>query len=163
MSHPRSLLSIARSKRATSLVRPVSCSRVRITGDRYAAEWVTEAFADRGIDYLPAKSPASQIYLAVEPLFNIGTVTIPDHRQLIGELRNLERRTTKSGKVSVDHPPTGHDDLANSVCGPLWLLAGEDAPQPGIRTFDDGPGVRVVESGLGQPIQGFGSGWEQHF
>ncbi len=71
---------------------------------------------------MAAKRPASEIYLSVEPIFQTGKVPIPDNRQLVGELRSLERRTTKSGKDSVDHPPSGHDDMANSVAGALWLL-----------------------------------------
>ena len=35
----------------------------------------------------------------------------------------LERRTARSGKDSVDHPPGGRDDLANVCCGALTLLA----------------------------------------
>jgi hypothetical protein len=35
---------------------------------------------------------------------------------LLRELRLLERRTHRSGKDSVDHGRSGHDDLANVVC-----------------------------------------------
>ena len=29
----------------------------------------------------------------------------------------LERRTTRGGRDSIDHPPGGHDDIANAVAG----------------------------------------------
>jgi len=29
----------------------------------------------------------------------------------------LERRTGRSGRDLIDHPPGGHDDLANAVAG----------------------------------------------
>ena len=31
----------------------------------------------------------------------------------------LERRTARSGKDSIDHPPGGHDDVINAAAGAL--------------------------------------------
>ena len=102
----------------------------QVTGDRYGAEWVAQAFRNAGIEYLPAGKPKSEIYLEVEPQFATGMVMLLDHRVLTGELRNLERRTTRAGRDSVDHPPRAHDDHANAACGALWLVGQEDdAPQ----------------------------------
>jgi hypothetical protein len=53
-----------------------------------------------------------------------------DAPPLAMELMQLERRTARSGRDSVDHPPQGHDDHANACCGVLALLAahqGHDA------------------------------------
>ena len=51
--------------------------------------------------------------------------------------------------------------MANSVAGALWLLAGEDDPEPGIRLLDDdGPMIRTADSGLSQAFGGFDSGWQ---
>jgi hypothetical protein len=33
----------------------------------------------------------------------------------------LERRTSRGGKDSVDHPPGSHDDVANAAAGALVL------------------------------------------
>jgi hypothetical protein len=33
----------------------------------------------------------------------------------------LERRTSRSGRDTISHPPNGHDDIANSVAGALSL------------------------------------------
>jgi len=35
----------------------------------------------------------------------------------VNQLTGLERRTARSGKDSIDHGPSGHDDLANAVAG----------------------------------------------
>lgn len=94
----------------------------RVIGDRYGAEWVVSAFRDAGISYDPAELPKSDIYLNAEPLFATGAVQLLDQRQLLTELRQLERRTGSS-KDRIDHPPRGHDDLANAVCGALWLAS----------------------------------------
>ena len=32
---------------------------------------------------------------------------------------SLERRTSRSGRDSIDHPPNGHDDVANAVAGAI--------------------------------------------
>ena len=34
-------------------------------------------------------------------------------------------RTARGGKDSVDHPPNGHDDLANAACGALVLTTAQ--------------------------------------
>jgi len=51
------------------------------------------------------------------PHFMSGAVSILDHSQLSRELRLLERRTSPSGKDSIDHGKNGLDDYANSLCG----------------------------------------------
>jgi hypothetical protein len=94
-----------------------------ITGDSYAAQWVQGAWRDAGISYMKSDGPKSQIYLEVIPLFTRGLVRLPDHPQLLRELRLLEKHTHRSGKDTVDHPRNGHDDHANACCGVLRLLS----------------------------------------
>jgi hypothetical protein len=57
-------------------------------------------------------------------MFARGLVRLPNHPQLLKELRLLERRTHRSGKDTVDHGRSGHDDYANAACGVLRILAG---------------------------------------
>lgn len=109
----------------SSILRRYGCHRV--VGDRYAGEWVPSAFREHGISYETAELPKSDIYLNAEPLFAQGVVQLPDTRQLLTELRQLERRTG-SGKDRIDHPPRGHDDLANAACGALWLASRQRLP-----------------------------------
>ena len=52
-----------------------------------------------------------------------GRVELLDLKHLKAELRSLERRTRGAGRDLVDHPPKGHDDLANAVAGVCSLLA----------------------------------------
>ena len=93
-----------------------------VTGDRYAAAWVTEAFAAAGMAYVHSARDRSAIYLNALPLFTSGRVDLLDHTRLAAQLASLERRTG-GGRDRVDHPPGGHDDLANSACGALGLTA----------------------------------------
>lgn len=93
------------------------------TGDRYAGEWVAASFAKHGVTYRHSARNKSEIYIEAEPLFAQGVVRLLDDRALLAELRQLERRTGRGGKDSVDHPPRAHDDLANAACGVLVLAA----------------------------------------
>jgi hypothetical protein len=109
--------------------------RVReVRGDRYSAEWVTTAFKAAGITYKPSDKSKSDLYLEALPLFTRRAVAIPDHPQLIRELRLLERATHRGGRDSVDHPRAGSDDYANALCG-----CAVQAAKPGYVSwlFDD--------------------------
>jgi hypothetical protein len=55
--------------------------------------------------------------------FTRGQLSIPEHKPLIRELRLLERRVSRSGKDSVDHPIGGRDDHANVLFGAIVLLS----------------------------------------
>ena len=94
-----------------------------VQGDRYAGEWVRQSFRKNGISYMPAKKPKSDIYGEVLPLINAGRVELLDLPRLKAQLTSLERRTSRAGKDSIDHPPGGFDDLANAACGALCRLA----------------------------------------
>lgn len=128
------------------LIRDYHCSEV--TGDNYAGEWVAGAFRDAGIGYRRSDRPKSSLYLECLPWFMRGAISIPNHPQLIRELRLLERRTGRSGKDTVDHPQNGSDDYANALAGAAWLaMKAQNRPREIIcapqvidaATADDGP------------------------
>lgn len=91
-----------------------------VTGDRYAAQWVVEAFKAAGVTYTHSARDRSAIYLDALPLFTSGRAALLDHPRLAAQLASLERRTG-AGRDRVDHPPGGHDDLANAAAGALVL------------------------------------------
>jgi hypothetical protein len=103
------------TERFAQIVRAYRCPRV--TGDNYGAEWVADAWRSQGLVYERSDMPASQLYQEAVPLFTREEISIPDHPQLIRELRLLERRTSRMGKDAITHPPGGHDDFANSLAG----------------------------------------------
>jgi hypothetical protein len=92
--------------------------------DRYGAAWVREQFMLKGIGCVYSELSANELYLELVPLVNSGRAELLDHTKLIAQLGNLERRTSRSGRDTVDHPPGGHDDIANSVAGCLVHAAG---------------------------------------
>lgn len=131
------------------LVKPYRVAAV--TGDAYSGEWVQSTFRKAGLGYQVSKKDRSSIYLETGPSFARGLVRLVDNPRLTGQLRQLERRTSPGGRDRVNHPPGGHDDLANSAMGALWLASqrGSDGPtwtQPvtlrGWEPFDGAPAMR---------------------
>jgi hypothetical protein len=100
-----------------------SYSIVAVTGDRYAGEWPREQFRKNGIEYELAPKPKSDLYRDFLPVINSKKLDLLDHDRLINQLVGLERRTARGGKDSIDHAPSGHDDVANAVAGVASLLA----------------------------------------
>ena len=94
--------------------------------DRYGAAWVREQFMLKGIGCVYSELSASELYLELVPLINSGRAALLDHKKLLAQLGNLERRTSRSGRDFVDHPQGSgfHDDLANSVAGAIVHAAG---------------------------------------
>jgi hypothetical protein len=95
----------------------------KVVGDRYAGEWPRERFRVAGITYELSDKPKSDIYRDCLPLLNSGKIELLDHNRLVAQLCNLERRTARGGRDSIDHPPGQQDDLAN-VCAGVALQAG---------------------------------------
>ena len=89
----------------------------RVTGDRYAGQWCAQAFQKRGITYEPCDTPKSGLYVDLLPKLNSKTIRLPDIPKLVNQIAALERPTSRGGKDSIDHPPAGHDDVANAVAG----------------------------------------------
>jgi hypothetical protein len=96
-------------------LRQYDCGRV--TGDNYAAEFVKRAFETEGLHYVKCDKPKSQLYAELLPRLMSGDIELLDDPALIHQLSSLERRTRSGGRDIIDHPPSGHDDLANAVAG----------------------------------------------
>ena len=122
----------------------------RITGDGYAKEWTQQAWRDAGLSFVLSDLTASEQYGEAEPIFMRGLVELPLHEAMIREFRLLERDLGSSNvKEKIGHPRGVRDDLANSVCGCLRLLA-----KPGINwDFVDGPDIDA--SGPANPSQSY--------
>ena len=96
-----------------------------VRGDRYAGEFARERFRKLGIAYELADLTASDYYRELLPLMNSGRVELLDHPRLAEQLVALERRTARTGKDLISHPPQGHDDLANAVAGAVFAAVGK--------------------------------------
>ncbi len=93
----------------------------RVTSDRWGTGFVKEGFSTHGVECLQSAKPKSDLYLELLPGLMSGKVRLLDNSRLISQVVNLERRTARGGRDSIDHPPRLHDDLANSAAGALVL------------------------------------------
>ncbi len=101
------------------------------TGDRYAGAWPAERFRVHHVEYQPSPLTKSEIYRSWLPDLNSGVVELLDDSRLFHQILNLERRTGSQGREIIDHPPGGHDDLANAVAGACLLATGFGGPNGG--------------------------------
>jgi hypothetical protein len=116
---------------ACALLQKYRCTKVR--GDRWGGEFVAEQFKRGGVFYEPTEFSKSELYIDLVGLVNSGAVDLLKNERLVQQLTGLERRTTRGGRDTVDHPPGGHDDLANCVAGALTCAhAGRGAVRPRI-------------------------------
>lgn len=99
-----------------------------LRGDKYAANWVTEAFRAQSIRYESSDLDRSAIYENAIPLFSSGRARILDHERLVQQFHGLERRTRAGGRDRIDHAANAHDDLANACAGALVSAAGRKGP-----------------------------------
>jgi hypothetical protein len=108
----------------------------RAEGDSYSGEWVVSGFRTHGITYQPSALNRSEIYLEVGPALAQGRIRLTDSQRLLGQLRQLERKTTPGGRDRVDHPPGGMDDIANAAAGALRLALGKARAPAGAKRFE---------------------------
>lgn len=102
----------------------------RVTGDRYAGEWPRERLRAHGIQYDLSDQPKSDIYRDCLPLLNSGRAELLNLPRLASQFCGLERRTSRSGRDSIDHAPGAHDDIANVVAGVLLLANAASTVKP---------------------------------
>lgn len=93
----------------------------RLVGDFYGGEWPSERFREAGFEYQRSEKTKSELYAALLPTLNCGQVQLLDVPRLKSQLMALERRTARSGRDSIDHPPRSRDDLINAAAGALVL------------------------------------------
>jgi hypothetical protein len=89
----------------------------KVYGDHYAGLWPRERFEAHGITYMPSAKPKSDLYRDLLPLVNGRRVELLDHPKSVNQLCGLERKTARSGRDSIDHPPGQHDDVINAIAG----------------------------------------------
>jgi hypothetical protein len=143
----RSVLDVAREWRAPfsppevvedacKLLRQYKCTS--ISGDQYAARWVSDSFRLHGVSYRPSSRNRSETFLELLPLLTGGSVLLLDQPRLIGQFAQLERRVGRSGRDAVDHMRSQHDDLCLAAAGAL-LGAWETRRDPTARRRKEYP------------------------
>jgi hypothetical protein len=107
-----------------------------VESDKYAGEWVPEAFRTHEIEVKNSIMTASELYLNFLPLVSNGTVELLDNKRLLAQLTGLERRARSGGKDLITHYAGGHDDLANSAAG-ACVMASNLGGKEGYAAFSE--------------------------
>lgn len=89
----------------------------RVIGDNYSADFCARAFESNGLRYIKSEKPKAALYAELLPRLCSREIELLDNPHLVNQLASLERRTRSGGRDIIDHPPGGHDDLANVVAG----------------------------------------------
>lgn len=89
----------------------------RVTGDRFTGHWVSNEFRRHGVTYLFAEKNRSELYLDTLQMLNAGQIELPPDEKLLRQFQNLERRTSRAGRDTINHPAGLHDDRANAAAG----------------------------------------------
>ena len=134
-----------------AVLRRYHCSAV--VADKYAVEWVRQAFEREGIKLVHSTLPKSQIYAELLGPLNSGKVELLDHPRMLNQLLRLERKVGPGGRDRIDHAKRAKDDLINSAAGCLGLALGVDGrkqkPQVqwsmGKGYYYGGGGVEVLD------------------
>jgi hypothetical protein len=97
----------------------------RVVGDRYGGDWPAERFRAYGIEYEVSPKVKSDLYKEMLPDLNAGRVELLDSERLVNQIVSLERRVSRGGRSTIDHPAAGnkHDDLSNAVAGLVTILS----------------------------------------
>jgi hypothetical protein len=130
-----------------------------VSGDRYAGAWPTEQFSKFGITYNAAVPNKSQLYVDALALINSRRVELLDHPRLISQLCALERRTSRGGRDSIDHPPGAHDDVANAVAGLAAVNNQYASYDSSYRGFTDDPSTDPVIARTERARRAFQEEW----
>ena len=78
-----------------------------VTGDRYSAQFVVDAFSKHGVVYEHSKRDRSAIYQDALPLFTSGRARLLDNPRMVNQFASLERRTVHSEKTVSTMPRAG--------------------------------------------------------
>ncbi|MEO8646549.1 terminase large subunit [Pseudomonas sp.] len=91
--------------------------------DKYAGSWPADEFKKHGITIEYSPKPRSELYLDALPAITSGRVELPPIDKLLAQFVGLERKTSRTGRDSVNHSPGAHDDIANAAAGLIALNA----------------------------------------
>ena len=114
---------------------------ITIVGDKYASIWPVEQFSKFGIVYEQSAAPKSDLYTNMLPMLNSTRIELLDNQRLVNQLVSLERRNTRGGRPTIDHPPGAHDDLANVVAGLVAINSKYGNYDSSFRGWSDDPNV----------------------
>ncbi len=87
------------------------------------------------------------------------SIRLVDNARLANQIAGLERRTVRGGRDTIDHPPSGRDDVANAVAGLATIAAAPPSIMELRGQFDSSRGAtNSSDSGFSGPKGYFRAG-----
>jgi hypothetical protein len=87
-------------------------------------------------------------------MLNSGSVDLLDNERMVNQFVGLERRTSRSGRDSIDHGPSGKDDVANAVAGACCNVRKTDNSNRGPIAHESVAGYSIHDGKWHNPNQG---------
>ena len=87
-----------------------------VIGDAWSGGWVPAWFHKRHIGYTRSKYSKQELYAQFLHIINTQRVELLDQPRLAEQLVRLQTKKTH-GRITIDHPASGNDDIANVVAG----------------------------------------------
>jgi len=120
-----------------------------IMSHRYGGSFPQEHWELNQIHWEESERTKSQIYQDSLALLNSGKVRLLDNKRLFHQLINLQVKSGHgTGRLTIDHPPNGLNDLINATCGAILL---SDVAMSGAKQWE-----RMGENGQKFLNQAFG-------
>lgn len=129
----------------------------RVHGDAHAKGFVAELLREQGLTFVELERDKSALCLDALAMLNSGQAILLDHPKQRRQILALRRALHSGGRVSVEHPRGGHDDVANVGLAALVVAFGVGGKKPKQRVWfsgmDDGERELVarVEAVIAEP------------
>lgn len=102
--------------------------------DKYAGSWPSDEFEKHSIKAEHSPKVRSELYIDSLQSINSQRIELPPDEVMLRQWQNLERRTSRTGRETIDHPPGQHEDRANAAAG-LIALNGQVKPRPKLKEW----------------------------
>ena len=104
-----------------------------VMADEHYAQSLVEHLEAFGLRRIPAPHDVPATYVHARTLLHQGALELPDHRQLLRDLREVTATPTAAGRISIRLPRRvggGHADLVSALVLAIWQRAGHVVPDP---------------------------------
>lgn len=98
--------------------------------DRYGGSWPSDELRRHGVTAEHSPKVRSDLYIDSLSVITSGRCELPPDETMLRQWQTLERRTSRSGRDTVDHTAGTHDDRANAAAGLIALHSQNRSSRP---------------------------------
>jgi hypothetical protein len=136
-----------------------------LMADGHYAESVREHLAEHRLGFFPAPAGTegvAEAYVKARTLMREGRVRLPNHPDLLAQLRAVQWRPNPGGSISIVRPKKrrgGHCDLVSALVLALFQFAGAtfvSKPRPGTPEYAAAEAERIEREALEADLDAYG-------